>query len=121
VGNTREAPSFRFGWSISHVKCSARICPQILAAKQEQASFARRKRTVSSVHCCRRKAFLKGGLDSSLLPFFKKDAATTPKRINQRFPNFETPHSPWSAKTHFARSSCAEPPITPPVHRAFSK
>jgi tetratricopeptide (TPR) repeat protein len=36
----------------SAVKRSARICPQILAAKQEQAGFARRKRTVSSVNCC---------------------------------------------------------------------
>ncbi|MDR0339841.1 MAG: hypothetical protein LBH65_06150, partial [Desulfovibrio sp.] len=29
-------------WSISHIKRSARICPRILAAKQEQAGSARR-------------------------------------------------------------------------------
>jgi hypothetical protein len=32
------------------MKRSAGICPQILAAQQEQAGFARRKQTVSGVN-----------------------------------------------------------------------
>jgi hypothetical protein len=35
---------------VSSVNRPARICGQILAAKQEQADFARRKRTASSVN-----------------------------------------------------------------------
>ncbi|MDR1489756.1 MAG: hypothetical protein LBS65_04620 [Desulfovibrio sp.] len=39
------------GSLMKRVNRSAKICGQILSAKQEQAGFARRKRTVSSVNC----------------------------------------------------------------------
>jgi hypothetical protein len=52
---------------MKRVNRSARICLQILAAKQEQAGFARRKRTVSSVNCSNRK--ISAGMESVISAF----------------------------------------------------